>query len=39
MILVRPMILLTLKMGLDYFYHLAYPQLFLSEEAVKVKAN
>lgn len=33
------MILLTLKMALDYFYHEGFPKLFLSEEALKVKAN
>ena len=33
------MILLTLKMALDYFYHEGYPKLFLSEESLKVRAN
>ena len=39
MSLVQPMILLTLKMALDYFYHEGYPKLFLSEESMKVRAN
>lgn len=34
--LTQPMIILTLKMALDYFYHMQYPKLFLSEESLKI---
>ena len=33
------MIILTLKMALDYFYHQQYPKLFLTEESLKIEAN
>lgn len=39
MTLVQPMVILTLKMGLDYFFHVQYPKLFESEESVKVGAD
>lgn len=29
--LVQPMIILTLKMAVDYFFHLQYQKLFFSE--------
>jgi hypothetical protein len=29
--LIQPMLILTLKMSLDYFYHRQYPTLFASE--------
>ena len=39
MTLVQPMILLTLKMSLDYFFHMQYPKLFFSQQSIKVGAN
>ena len=33
------MIILTLKMALDYFFHLQYPKLFFSEESERNGAN
>ena len=37
--LIQPMVILTLKMALDYFFHEQYPKLFESEESIKVQAN
>jgi hypothetical protein len=39
MILVQPMLILTLKMALDYFFHSQYPKLFVSEESQKLGAD
>ena len=39
MSLTQPMVILTLKMAMDYFYHEQYPKLFLTEESVKISAN
>lgn len=33
------MIILTLKMALDYYFHLQYPKLFSTEEAMKIGAD
>lgn len=33
------MIILTLKMALDFFFQLQYPKLFLSEDAQKIGAH